>query len=153
MKLVFAPKGFRPIKRSIIQENFNFLSFLFLCQVLGEPKVYFFCQTWDFVPTGLTPLPPHRRLGHPHQKKNFWCLFCILGYSKHFIFSWKFSFFLVGIGWDWGILGSNSLVFNPVSTLEQLWLQLNPNFPSIYLWTLMINVCNLCTTVFSRTLL
>ena len=26
--------------------------------LLGEPKIYFLCQTWDFVPTGLTPPPP-----------------------------------------------------------------------------------------------
>ena len=45
--------------------------------------------------------------------------FCILGYSKHFIFSWKFSFFLVGIGWDWGILGSNNLMN---------WWDINPPF-------------------------
>ena len=55
----------------------------------------------------------------PTTKIFFWCLFCILGYSKHFIFSWKFSFFLVGIGWDWGILGSNNLMN---------WWDINPPF-------------------------
>ena len=33
--------------------------------LLGEPSKFFFGQTWDFVPTGLTP-PPPRTLG---QKK------------------------------------------------------------------------------------
>ena len=73
---------------------------------LGEPKVYFRWQIWDFVPTGLTP--PPWRLGHRQQQKNL-CLFCILGYSKHFIFSWKFSFFwlgLVGIEVYWGPITS-----------------------------------------------
>ncbi len=55
----------------------------------------------------------------PTTNNFFWCLFCILGYSKHFIFSWKFSFFLVGIGWDWGILGSNNLMN---------WWDINPPF-------------------------
>ena len=39
---------------------------------LGEPKVYFLSQTWDFVPTSLTTTPPPpRRLGHTHKKKLF----------------------------------------------------------------------------------
>ena len=39
------------------------------------------------------PPPPPRTLGHQQLKKNFWCLFCILGYSKHIIFSWKSPIF------------------------------------------------------------
>ena len=34
--------------------------------------------------------------------KKEWCLFCILGYSKHNIFSWKKSHFLGEKGWYWG---------------------------------------------------
>ena len=37
--------------------------------------------------------PPPQTLGHQQPKKNFWCLFCILGYSKHIIFSWKSPIF------------------------------------------------------------
>ena len=49
---------------------------------------------WDlsknlvFCPNQVDPHPPPRKLGHPKLKKN-WCFFCILGYSKHIIFSWK----------------------------------------------------------------
>ena len=45
----------------------------------------------------------------PLTNLGFWCLFCVLGYSKHFIFSWKFSFFwlgLVGIEVYWGPITS-----------------------------------------------
>ena len=65
-----------------------------------------------------TSVPTKKRLLNRKLEKKFW-LFCILGYSKHFIFSWKFSFFLVGIGWDWGILGSNNLMN---------WWDINPPF-------------------------
>ena len=41
--------------------------------------------------------PPPQKSGRPKLKKKIICLFCILGYSEHFIFSWKFSFFLVGM--------------------------------------------------------
>ena len=83
----------------------------------GAPKM-FPLTNLVFWTNRLDPPPPWR-LGHPQPKKKFWCLFCILGYSKHFIFSWKFSFFLVGIGWDWGILGSNNLMN---------WWDINPPF-------------------------
>ena len=36
---------------------------------IGEPQKQIFGQSWDFVPTGLTP-PPPRTLGHQKLKKN-----------------------------------------------------------------------------------
>ena len=43
----------------------------------------------SFVPTRSTPSPPPpRKLGHPKLKKKCF-FFCILGYSKHIIFSCK----------------------------------------------------------------
>ena len=54
-----------------------------------------------FCPNRLDP-PPHplpRGWDTDNKKNFFWCLFCILGYSKHFIFSWKFSFFGLGLGY------------------------------------------------------
>ena len=52
---------------------------------LGEPPKLIFGKSWDFVPTSLTP-NPLRNVGI-HEKENKKCLFCILGYSKHIIFS------------------------------------------------------------------
>ena len=85
----------------------------------GSPTISSFDKLGILSQPAWPPPPPPWRLGHPQQKKFFWCFFCILGYSKHFIFSWKFSFFLVGIGWDWGILGSNNLMN---------WWDINPPF-------------------------
>ena len=48
--------------------------------LLGDPSKKF-GQSWDFVPTGLTPTIRPERWESP--KGNF-CLFCILGYSKYF---------------------------------------------------------------------
>ena len=48
-----------------------------------------FSKSWDFVPTGYT-LPPNIGIPKKGRKK---CLFWILGYSKHIIFSWKGPFF------------------------------------------------------------
>ena len=36
---------------------------------LGEPLEKKFGETWDFVPTGLTPPPPSRTLGQRKLKK------------------------------------------------------------------------------------
>ena len=41
-----------------------------------------------FCPNQVDPHPPPRKLGHPKLKKKL-CFFCILGYSKHIIFSCK----------------------------------------------------------------
>ena len=54
--------------------------------VRGAPK-RFPLANLGFCPNRLDPPPPPWRLGHPQPKKIFLCLFCILGYSKHFIFS------------------------------------------------------------------
>ena len=59
---------------------------------MKQPSKQIFAQSWDFVPNGLTPSRP-RTLRFPKRKKK--CLFCILGYSKHIIFSWKSPIFLV----------------------------------------------------------
>ena len=40
------------------------------------------------------------RFPKPTTTKN-WCLFCIWGYSKHIIFSWKSSHFFGVNSWDW----------------------------------------------------
>ena len=80
-----------------------------------------FGETWDFVPTGLTP--PPRTLGHQQLKKKFWCLFCILGYSKHIIFSWKSPIFWVkrvGTG-------------TPPSPLIWILSQVYPKFDRLFL--------------------
>ena len=75
-----------------------FLSSEFACFVAGE-----IIQVIEAMPGSVVPLAM------------FWCLFCILGYSKHFIFHENFHFF----GWDWGILGSNNLMN---------WWDINPPF-------------------------
>ena len=45
------------------------------------------------------------------KKKKVLCLFCILGYSKHIIFSWKISFFWLGqwIIRNWGVQDPHEL--------------------------------------------
>ena len=73
----------------------------------GAPKI-FPLTNLVFWTNRLDP-PPSLEVGTPTTKIFFWCLFCILGYSKHFIFSWKFSFFwlgLVGIEVYWGPITS-----------------------------------------------
>ena len=52
----------------------------------------FFWVNLGFCPNRLDPLPSPN-VGTPTTKKKFWCLFCILGYSKHIIFSWKSPIF------------------------------------------------------------
>ena len=42
-----------------------------------------------FCPNQVDPHPPPHKLGHPKLKKKIDVFFCILGYSKHIIFSWK----------------------------------------------------------------
>ena len=64
---------------------------------LGKPSNLIFGKIWEFGPTRSTP--PSPKVGTPKTKKN-WCLFCILGYSEHIIFSWKISFFW--LGWRMG---------------------------------------------------
>ena len=58
-----------------------------------------------FCPNRLDP-PPSPNVGTKKTKKKIWCLFFILGYSKHIIFSWKISFF----GLVWRLGGSNTLM-------------------------------------------
>ena len=52
---------------------------------LGELAKQIFGKSWEFGPTGLTPPPLPVRWDSKKGKKI--CLFCILGYFKHLIFS------------------------------------------------------------------
>ena len=52
---------------------------------LGEPSKLIFGKSWAFGPTSG---PPHLPISWAAKKK-IECLFCILGYSKQIIFSWK----------------------------------------------------------------
>ena len=61
-----------------------------------------FWKNLGFCPNQVDPLPPPRKLGHPKLKKKNDVFFCILGYSKHIIFSWKSHIFGDFVGWDWG---------------------------------------------------
>ena len=45
------------------------LSQKFVYLILGEPSKIFFGQTWDFVPTGLTPPPLPERWDKKNKKK------------------------------------------------------------------------------------
>ena len=58
---------------------------------LGEPSNEIFGFFWDFGPTGRPPLPQ----SWDTQNKKKMMFFCILGYSKHIIFSWKSHIFWV----------------------------------------------------------
>ena len=76
---------------------------------LGGLSKQIFRKSWEFGPTGLTPPLPVRWDSQKGKKQL--CLFCILGYSKHIIFSWKSLIFFgdwwfLGdfwwfFGWDW----------------------------------------------------
>ena len=59
-------------------------------QVRGAFKSIFW-KKLGFCPNQVDP-PPSPKVGTPKTKKN-WCFFCILGYSKHIIFSWKSPIF------------------------------------------------------------
>ena len=59
----------------------------------GSLQNKIFAQSWEFGPTDLTPTPLPVRWDSPKGKKLF--LFCILGYSKHIICSWKSLIILV----------------------------------------------------------
>ena len=86
---------------------------------LGEPSIKIFSKSWDFVPTGYT-LPPNIGIPKKGRKK---CLFWILGYSKHIIFSWKSPFFWVkrvGTG-------------TPPSPLIWILSQVYPKFDRLFL--------------------
>ena len=83
------------------------------CEISPEPAHKGSHRNLSFDKLGLLDQPawppPLPGGWDPDNKKFFWCLFCILGYSKHFIFSWKFSFFwlgLVGIEVYWGPMTS-----------------------------------------------
>ena len=53
----------------------------------------------------LDPRPPPWTLGFRKRKKKNSCLLCILGYSKHIIFSWKkitfFGWLVFFLVWTW----------------------------------------------------
>ena len=93
---------------------------------LREPSDRIFGKVWDFVPTRSThphPAPPRQKLGRPKLKKKCWCLFCILGYCKHIIFSWKSPIFWVkrvGTG-------------TPPSPLIWILSQVYPKFDRLFL--------------------
>ena len=81
---------------------------------------------WKYLGFGsnqLDPRPPPRKLGHPKLIKKNWCLFCILGYSKCIIFSWKSPIFWVkrvGTG-------------TPPSPLIWILSQVYPKFDRLFL--------------------
>ena len=75
-----------------------------------------------FCPNRLGP-PPSPNVGTPTTQKKIWCLFCILGYSKHIIFSWKSPIFWVkrvGTG-------------TPPSPLIWILSQVYPKFDRLFL--------------------
>ena len=91
-------------------------------EVLRGAVQFFFWVNLGFLPNPLAPPPPPRTLGH-QQLKFFWCLFCILGYSKHIIFSWKSPIFWVkrvGTG-------------TPPSPLIWILSQVYPKFDRLFL--------------------
>ena len=81
-----------------------------LSRFILQLQILKFRQWLGIWPNRLDPRPPPRTLGFPQKKKK--CLFCILGFSKHIIFSWKSLIFFgdwwfLGdfwwfFGWDWG---------------------------------------------------
>ena len=60
-------------------------------EIRGALQTFFWVKL-GFCPNRLDP-PPSPNVGTPTTKKKFWCIFCILGYSKHIIFSWKSPIF------------------------------------------------------------
>ena len=79
---------------------------------LGEPSNWICRKIWSFVPTRSPPPPHPRKLRHPKLKEKNWCFFCISGYSKHIMFSWKISFFWLGqwIIRNWGVQDPHELI-------------------------------------------
>ena len=87
--------------------------FILYLPLRGAPKI-FPLTNLGFFSNRLAP-PPPLEVGTP-TTKIFLCLFCILGYSKHFIFSCQKVNFL-GLSWDWGILGSNNQSYKNVPSM------------------------------------